>query len=702
MAVDEISLDYETRSRVPFGKTQASRGLDVYSSDPSTKALMCSWRINKGRVYQWEHREGKFPGEVREALLDPHVKKKAFNAQFERFITRRVLGIPTPIEGWRCTMVRAYLLSFSGGLGMVAQQMGLPVDLQKDKRGDKLIQMFTKPQRITKNQPHEWFDHETHPIEYAEFMAYNEQDVVAEGAVDAWLEQYPIPEEEWLLYEMDQKWNDRGLPIDLSMCSQATKLAIARKNELMTEMKKITGLPNPNSPVQLTKWAKTQGYRFNDLGKDTVKIVMKEGGITDECQKVLKMRLQTGRTSVGKYVKFVSLCGPRGRLRNPLQFAGAQRTARWAGRGVQLQNLGRTPKILEPHGSLKDGTYDDHALVWATDAIRNGDMDELKLIIKEPMDAIAGCVRSAIRAPDDSHLVICDLASIESVVIGWLAGCGRLLQVFKDGRDAYRDFATELFKCQYDEVTSSQRSLAKPATLGAGYRLGGGDLDKNGKRTGLWGYAENMGVDMTKEEAHKSVRVFRETYPEIPEMWKALEACIIRTIKTRATTVFRKFIEFSIQGPFLRAKLPSGRYLYYNKPRVEVKTWQSKDRKTGAPLFEKDGITPKTYTTTGYSYMGFNQEIKKWIRIDSHGGKTTENLVQAIAREILKYGLIEADRFGFRIILHVHDEIVAEQKKADMRYTASNLRMCMIKPQPWYKDMPLGAAAGTAQFYRKD
>ncbi len=705
--MDEIRLDYESRSELDLPTV----GLDRYSAHPSTQIFMAAWQINGGTVQQWETQDGRIPAELREALVDPEVTRRAFNAQFERVMTRRVLKIDTPYENWRCTQVMAYMLSFAGSLLQVGQQMEID-DAYLKTDGKKYINMFSKPHAISKTNPHKWWDWNTHPFEWEDFLTYNRQDVIAEGVICDFLLKYPQLEEEWKLYELDQRINDRGVPIDLDMCDKATRLADTRKAELMVEMKQITGLANPNSVAQLKPWIKARGYRFDDLGKDTIKKVMLENDemiklrgehiLSPECAQVLTMRKQTARTSTGKYAKFKSLCGVRNRLRFPIQFGGASRTQRWAARGAQIHNLGRTPKALEPE---KEGDFEgfgmgDYNLRQATEAIQREDLDFLKLLLKEPMDGIAGCVRSVIRADPGHELVTSDLASIESVVIGWLSGCERLLNVFREGRDAYRDFATELFKKAYVEVTSGERTLAKPATLGAGYRLGGGDLDRFGKRTGLWGYAENMGIDMTQKQAHEAVKVFRETYPEIPVLWYNLENAIIKTIKNK-TVNWVGPVAFEMRNGFLCAVLPSGRRMYYQKPRIERKVFQSKDRETGELLWDQYGF-PKTYTKIGFSYMGFNQDIKKWVRQESHGGKMTENLVQAIAREILKYGLFNAQKAGFKILFHVHDEIVTQRKIGDERFGLPKLIDCMISRRPWYGDMPLNAAGWVAPFYRKD
>lgn len=685
----ELSFDYETRSEVDL----KVRGLDVYSSDPSTEILMVSYSFNKEPVRLWTKEDGTpFPPEIKDALADPHVIKRAFNAQFERVISRRVLGVKTPIKNWRCTMVEAYHQSFAGTLEDIGKQVGLPIEKQKIAEGRKLIRLFCQPQRVTKNQPFRWRDILTNPDEWERFCEYCIGDTVAEMAIAEFLSENPMPQDEWDFYELDQRINDRGLPLDMKLVQNAIQMGERRKAEILDDMKALTGLANPNSTAQLLPWLQERGYRFEDLQKDTVKKVLKEGGISPEAEEVLKMRQQSSRTSLAKYVALEKAVGKGDRFRFGFQFGGASRTNRFAGRRFQKQNLPRTPKIIEPE-------EDDFWLVSTTDSIRNGDYDLLGMIVGEHMEGLVGCIRSAIRAPEGKRLVTCDLSSIESVVIGWLSGCERLLNVFRTGKDAYKDFATDLYKKPYEEVTRTERSNSKPAVLGCGYRLGGGDLSPDGKRTGLWGYAESMGVDMPREEAARAVAVFREKYPEIVQLWYALENAVRLTVRTGRSQSVGPLV-FEKKGKFLRVRLPSGRFMYYYKPRIEQKTYQSKSRETGKPLFNPDG-TPKTYTKWNFSYEGKEVGSNVWGRTMSHGGKLVENFVQAIARDILKAGMLAAHREGFTIVSHVHDEIVTLEDYDNEHCTLERLRSCMIETLPWTEGMPLGAEGWEAIFYRK-
>ena len=488
-----------------------------------------------------------------------------------------------------------------------------------------------------------------------------------------------VPEREWALYEVDQIINDRGIPMDRKFVESAIRLSDRRKEELTTEMRDLTGLANPGSTQQLLPWLKDRGYWFDDMQKDTVRKSLAEGDdlLTQEAVDCLKLRQQQARTSVRKYNAVRKALARDDRLRFCLQFGGASRTNRWAGRRFQPQNLPSTPAVFEDSENL---------LGMVTECIRDSDYDGLSLFMREPMDALSGLVRSSVKAvSDDTTLVVCDLSSIESCVIGWLARCPRLIGVFLEGKDAYKDFATELYSTPYDGVTKLQRKMAKPATLGAGFRLGGGSMI-DGKKTGLWGYAEKMGIDMTQEEAKENVAIFRRVYKEIPQFWFDLEAAIMHTLKTGERTSVG-YVSFFKKAEYLIAKLPSGRCIYYHKPMVRP----TKIKFPSGDTAIKDQI----------SYMGKQQNGNAWVRVQSHGGKFTENLVQAVARDVLALGMRRAHKAGFNLVMHVHDELVCEQRIGDNQFNLESLRAEMIRPIKWAPGLPLNAAGHEAPLYRK-
>lgn len=695
-----LSLDFETFCKLNL-KTV---GLDLYAAHPSCEVLMAAYEIDGGGVQHWDRTANpKMPRDLWDALHDERYQIWAFNAQFERTILNRVLNIWPAIRRFRCTMVLAYMHSYTGTLEQISERAGIDADKQKMATGKKLIGMFCGPQKITGNNDLKRFTSETHPVEWRMFIAYNKQDVIAETALKNRLDrpQYHIPDREWDFYALDQEINDRGLPIDKLFVERALDMAERRKDELITVMRQKTGLGNPGSVPQLLPWVQARGYPYSDMQKLSVqKVLTADAGrrsgelkekkgelfptLTDECVEVLKLRLQQSRTTPTKYNALLVAMGADERMRFVFQFAGAARTARFAGRRFQPQNM----TTMRLGGD--DSTH-EKVMEICTDAIRRDDYAGVQLLRAEPLDALAGLVRSSVRPKKGKKLIVCDLSSIESVVIGWVSGCERLLNVFREGRDAYKDFATELFGVPYAEVTSDQRKKAKPATLGAGYRLGGGDI-RDGKKTGMWGYAENMKVEMTRKEAHRAVATFRRVYKEIPATWYALEDAIMRTIRRGETTTVGH-ITFSYAKPYLVCHLPSGRNIYYLKPRIQKVWFNFKDKETGED---------KRVLKDQISYMGKTQNGNSWKRIQSHGGKFIENIVQAIARDILREGLMKAAEFGFTIIGHVHDEIICEERIGSNRYTLENLRKCMIAAIEWATGMPLGAAGFEGLFYRKD
>lgn len=678
---DFINLDYETRARASL----KDQGLDRYSRCPDAKVLMAAYSVNGGKVQHADISRGaKMPSELKEALLDPEVHKWAFNAQFERVMTRRVLGLKTPYNSWRCTMVLAYMLGFSGDLLQVGKQVGLKEDELKDTDGKRLIRMFCVPQRVTKKNPFEWRNELTDPEEWWGFCRYNERDVETEMRIKDRLIKYPIMPEEWDLYALDQFINDRGVMIDTEFAQAALDLAERRKPQIIEEMKDLTGLQNPNSVAQLVPWLKERGYPFDDVRQDTVKKVIREqeeNGVDDEAITVLKARLNSAKNSIAKYKTMIDCAGEDGRFRYSLQFAGASRTNRWAGRRLQTQNLTRTPKFLE---KVED-------LTIANRFIANRELDNLALFAGEPMDALVGCIRSAIIPAPQHKFVVADLSSIESVVIGWLTDCKWFMDTLAAKHDLYQSFAAHWLGIPYEE-TLPHRGKAKPATLGAGYRLGGGHLSPEGKKTGLWGYAENMGVHMTQQEAADSVKAFRELCPEIVDAWKQLENCVFQVIRTHRPVKW-KCLKIEYTKPFLTIQLPSGRKMYYFRPRIVERQMTVQ---TGPRKGEK-------YTTLNFQYEGKIEKSggSSWGKVFSHGGKLVENIVQALARDVLAEGLKKAHKMGFKIVMHVHDEIVTEVPE-DSPLTVADLIGCMAAKLPWAPGLPLGAAGWEGYFYRKD
>ncbi len=681
---DIIRLDYETASEVNLPQ----KGLDLYSRHSSTRVLMAAWEFNDNKEIDfWDETRGRRPSkDLIDALRDPKVIKWAFNAQFERVITERVLGIKTPYESWRCTMVLAYMMGFSGDLFGVGRAMGFDPDKLKDKEGGKLIQLFSVPRKPTVKDPTIWRNAKTHPVEWEMFGSYNRRDVVAEAAIANRLKKFPVLESEWEIYALDQLINDRGITMDPLFVQNALRMSEERKPIIIERMKQICKLENPNSPAQLLEWAKKHGYPFDDMRADTVDKALREAGThnkmdTPVCD-VLQMRRDSAKSSLAKLKPMTRAAESDGRFRYGLQMCGAQRTGRHSGRDLQPHNMPRTPKMLES----------DYAQTLVRRFIREGDADGVELYYGEVMDALVGMLRAAM-VPEKGHrLVVSDLSSIESVVIGWLTDCKWFMNTLRMGRDLYQSFAAEWLKIPYEE-TKPHRSKAKPATLGAGYRLGGGDLMPNGMKSGLWGYAENMGVYMTRKESHESVDAFRNLCPEIVDYWRELEVAAGKCLHTKADVRCGK-VKFIYEKPFLSIELPSGRRLRYYKARMVTVEKEFVDKETGEV---------RKYNKRQLSYEGRAEGGKnKWGVQYTHGGKLVENIVQAIARDVLMEGLKLAHKDGFKIIFHVHDEIITEVPEEDQEHNLARLIKCMAAPIKWAPGLPLGAAGWEGYWYRKD
>jgi len=677
-----IRLDYESRSKISL----PGDGVDIYTRHPSTAVMMAAWDCNDENDIQFwdETMSVRPPKDFIDRLRDPQVLKWAFNAQFERLMTERVLGIKTPRSSWRCTMALSYMMGFSGTLAKVGAAMGFDATKLKDPIGEKLIKMFCKPRTPTKADKRIWFNAKTHPEEFQQLGGYNRQDVRAESAIARRLNKFPLMPGEWELYGIDQYINDTGITIDLDFARNALALADERKPIIMEEMRDLTGLENPNSPAQLKPWLRERGYPFDDLRADTVTKVITEAkklGLDDDVVQTLRLRQNSSKSSLAKYNMMLRTEQVDGKFRYAIQFRGAARTGRYGGRDIQPQNFMRTPKWLEDEVMQK----------IARRMIKKKDMEGLHLLWKEPMDALAGMMRGAIIPAQGMEFCVADLASIESVVIGWLTDCRWIKETLDAGRDLYVSFASFWLKLSYEQAWP-HRSKAKPATLGAGFRLGGGSMLPNGKKGGLWGYAENMGVIMTQKEAAASVKAFRELCPEIVEYWYALEKAISRCLTIKADVKCGK-VTFEYRKPFLAIKLPSGRRLYYFKPRIVPVEKRYVDPQTGEE---------RNYTQREFHYEGMSSQTKKWGDQSSHGGKVVENIVQAIANDILNVGIVKAFNEGFRIPFHVHDEIVTEVPIGTGKTKLARLIALMTERIGWAPGLQLKAAGWVGMFYRKD
>ncbi len=700
MAMHRFHNDDETFSELDLIAVGGSR----YARHESTEILMKSYATDDGEVKQWVPLETigprgfyrstaqyqralqkDMPPEMKEAIADPSYIWFAWNKTFEYQMLKHVLGVEIPHHRWRDPMVLSMTLSFPGALEKVGEIINLPPELRK-KAGMTLINTFSKARKPTKtndrtrNMPNHF------PVKWEEYKAYNRRDVEAERAIWLRLRKWNMPAHEWDLWFLDQKINEAGIPINLNMARNAVKLTEDIIGNRLEKMKDLTGLSNPNSGSQLLPWLVDHGYPYEDLKKGHVARAIDSSGnytVTALVEKVLRLRQEVSKSSTKKFAALVNAADLDGVLRYCFQFAGAQRTWRWGGRRYQPQNLARPEAYLE------------HLIHMLVDHVEHMDAESLELVHGLPMDVLSACVRPVVQAPAGFVLLDADLNAIENRVLGWMAGCDKILKVFREGRCPYVDFATHLYKQPYEKLyheykvlkDKTKRTVAKPGVLGCGYMLSAGEEFENAttgemEASGLLGYAWNMGVKLTKEQSSLSVDVFRNTYTEVPEYWALIDRAAKRTIQTGKPHEAGP-VTFDISGPFMRMRLPSGRYLHYWRPKVE-------------PMRMPWGAMKPAIT-----YWGVNDK-KQWVKQTTHPGKLTENGDQAIARDLLAHGMMLANREGIDIRLHVHDQVIALHPEKLAKQGLQTLIDCMEDVPHWAKGLPLGAEGFTDTIFRKD
>lgn len=702
MTMDILSLDYETYSDVDLTEV----GSSVYSRDPSTEVLMAAYALNNGKVEQWVPAEGEpMPRELDEALDSPDVQKWAWNAPFEMQITKNTLRRPVKLRQWRDTMVLGMACSLPGKLETVGPILGLPDDKLKDRRGKALMRKFSFPRKATKRDLRTrvlW--HEALP-EWGEYLTYNRTDVESERAIRRRLWPYNLSVEEWELWFLDQEINNDGIPINTRMVRNAIQVyeqalgAFDPPSGAFGEMAEITGLSNPNSTQQLLPWMQERGYMFDDCQKGHIKTALTyfddqpeywddekwhQYRASNSLKRILELRAETARTSIKKYYALERATDRDGMLRNCFQMNGAARTGRFAGRQFQPQNLAKPEKRFE-----------DSQLELA-DAIEHLDLESLRLVHGNPFDALASAIRMTAQAPDGHTFVDADLSAIENRVLGWLAGCEKILNVFRLKRDPYISFATYLYNETYEDLwhqykvlkDGSKRQIGKPGTLGAGYGMGAGERRVNGQTgeiegTGLLGYAWGMGVlQFTEEDSKHSIDTFRREFKEVVDYWNEMERAAKKCVRTGQPQECG-VVRFQMNGPFLDMILPSGRPLHYLRPQLEMKP------------------TPWGEQKMTLTYEGLNDR-KQWVRQTTTRGKIVENADQAISRDLLVHGMKLAKKEGLNIRLHVHDQITALVKEDRAERDLKTLIDCMEVVPSWATGLPLGSNGHITKIFIKD
>ena len=657
-----LSIDIETRSSVDIGKA----GLYKYAQSPDFCILLFAFQEDGNPVEVVDLAQGEeIPEHAVRMLADPDVTKHAYNAAFEWYCLNRA-GYRTPLEQWRCTMAHGLYCGYTAGLDATGKAIGLPQDKQKLAAGKALIRYFCVPCRPTKTNGNRTWNQPWHAKEKWElFKEYNRQDVVTERAILNRLEQFPMPEAEQKQWQMDVLMNAFGVRVDTELIKGALYIDAVSTQELTEEAVRITGLGNPNSGAQLVPWLNTQcgKERFQDIQKATVADALDHReDYPEDVQRMLEIRQQLGKTSIKKYVAMDTAKGEGDRVRGLTQYYGANRTGRWAGRMVQMQNL--------PRNYLK-------TLDYARDLVKDKNYAGLKLLYGNVPDTLSQLIRTAFIPSEGNKFVVSDFSAIEARVIAWLAGEQWVNEVFATHGKIYEATAAQMFGVPVERIAKgnpeySLRQKGKVATLALGYQGGTSALIAMG--------ALNMGL--TEDELPDIVSRWRQANPRIRDLWYAVENAALAAMETARPQAIRGLI-FTLEGDllygqsFLTVRLPSGRKLYYPKPFLKENQ------------FGKQALH---YYTVG-------QQTRKWEVASTYGGKMTENIVQAIARDCLAVTLERIYDRGLQTVFHVHDEVIID---APMETTVEEICDLMAEPIPWAPGLILKGAGFESSYYMKD
>ena len=643
-----LSIDLETYSDQPLAKT----GVYRYVESPDFEILLFAYSVDGGLVQQIDLACGeKIPPAILVALEDDKVTKWAFNANFERICLSRFLGYPTgdylEPDSWRCSMVWAAYM----GLPLSLEGVGAVLGLEKQKltEGKDLIKYFCQLCAPTKSNGQRTRNLPKHaPDKWLAFKKYNIRDVETEMSIQARLLKYPVPDSVWEEYHLDQEINDRGVGLDMELVRQAIQMDGRSRSELTQAMKELTSLDNPNSVQQMKQWLADNGVETDTLGKKAVAELLKT--TPPQLQKVLTLRQQLAKSSVKKYQAMETAVCADGRARGMFQFYGANRTGRWAGRIIQMQNL--------PQNHLDD-------LSEARGLVRAGGFDALEMLYEDVPDTLSQLIRTAFVPQENRKFIVADFSAIEARVIAWLAGEKWRQDVFAEGKDIYCASASQMFGVPVEKhgVNGHLRQKGKIAELALGYGGSVGALKAMG--------ALEMGL--SEDELPALVSAWRQANPKIVQFWWAVDHAVMDAV-TRKTTTKTHGIIFSARNGMLFITLPSGRSLAYVKPKI------------GENRFGGDCIT--------YEGVG---GTKKWERIDSYGPKFVENIVQATSRDILCYAMKTLRCCS--IVMHIHDEVVIE---ADRRMSLQAVCDQMGRTPPWANGLQLRADGYETDFYKKD
>lgn len=657
-----LSIDLETFSSVDIKKSGAFK----YIESPDFQILLFAYSLDGGPVQVVDLATGEqLPPWLVAALNDPGYIKHAYNAMFEWGCLSKCFRAPLPVEQWRCTMLHGLYCGYTAGLDATGKALGLAADKQKLNSGKALIRYFCVPCRPTKtnggrtrNLPH----HD--PEKWALFKEYNRQDVVTEMEIERRLSAFPVPDFVQKEWETDLRINARGVMVDMNLVTGALTMGSNTRTALIAEAERLSGLRNPNSVKQLREWLGTElDEEVTNLNKETVAHLLNRDDNSDNVQHMLEIRQELGKTSTKKYDAIEAAVCSDGRVRGLLQFYGANRTGRWAGRLVQVQNLPRT--YTEP-------------LSLARELVINNQPDPLRLICGSIPDTLSQLIRTSFIASPGNLLVDADFSAIEARVISWLAGEQWRLDVFRTHGKIYEASASQMFGVPIEKIKKGNpeyalRQKGKVAELALGYQGSPSALIKVG--------ALDMGL--TEEELPDIVNRWREANRRIRDLWYAMENAAVRVISEGGSVgvgcvLLSREYDQNTGADCMTILLPSGRKLYYINPKLGVNQW------------DKPSI----------NYMGMKQSTKRWGTVETYGGKLVENCVQAIARDCLASAIERLEAAGMPVVFHVHDEVVIDIP-AD-RANLDAVVQIMRAPIPWAADLPLNADGWTGMFFRKD
>ena len=641
-----ISIDIETYSSVDLSEA----GVYRYAEAPDFEVLLIGYSIDGGPVEVLDAETEIFTRvtDFCRLLQDPTIIKTAWNANFERTCLAKWLGVEMPPEQWSDTMILAMEMGLPGSLDAAGMALGLPEEQLKDPVGKSLIQYFSKPCKPTKANGGRTRNLPQHdPDKWALYIEYNRQDVVTEMAIRSKLK--PLADSEQKLWELDQRMNDHGVRVDLPMVEKIVRFDEQNRAKLQGEAVRITGLQNPNSLQQLKGWLSDQGVQTDQLRKDDLDRLLSED-LPDNVRQVLTIRKALGKTSVKKYSAMLAATCEDSRLRGILQFYGANRSGRWAGRIVQTHNLA---KNFLPDLDLARG------LAAA------GDFDTLETLFGETSFVFSELIRTAFIPSEGCRFVVSDFSAIEARVVAWLAGEEWVLDAFRNGEDIYCKTASMMYHVPVVKhgENGHLRQKGKVAVLACGYQGGVGAMK-----------AMDRGGTIPEDELQSVVDQWRAANPKIVKMWRNYERAAKVAIEERRTVRLKNGVAYSYEDGNLFAKLPNGRRLCY---------W-------GARL-KDDRIL----------YMGVNQETKQWGQAETYGGKLVENVVQATARDCLAEAMTRVSDMGYQIVMHVHDEMIIDVPKEDTD-ALQRINAAMGAPIDWAPGLPLKGDGYECAFYKKD